>query len=210
MKILTFPQRSQEWMDARLGVVTASDAHQIVTPKTLKPSASMEGYAAELAAEVLLGRPLDDSIDRWRERGLELEAEGRDYFAFTVSDVVEVGFITSDDGRLGCSPDGISVSSDYLFGLEVKAPSAKIHVLNLVYPERFVLEHRMQVQFGLWLTKWPRWWLVSWCPGLPAVVREILPEPEVHAAFDAEVPRVLAARDHALARVRALQVVSAA
>lgn len=206
MKIHTdVSQGTPEWRALRLGVVTASDADKIVTPKTLKPSASQDGYVAELVAEILLGVPLDDSTDRWRERGSELEAEARAYFAFGVSDIREVGFISTDDGRVGCSPDGISVAADYLFGFEGKCPGAKGHVMNLLYPDRFLMEHRLQVQFGLWVTKWPRWYLQSWCPGFPALVREILPDPEVHAAFDFEVPKVLAARDSALAHVRSLR-----
>ena len=52
-------QGSERWHDCRLGVVTASQASRIVTPKG-KPSASREDYLGELLAESLLGYPVSE------------------------------------------------------------------------------------------------------------------------------------------------------
>ena len=46
-------QGSIEWQDARLGIPTASRFKDILTPKTLKPSAQSKGYLHELVAETL-------------------------------------------------------------------------------------------------------------------------------------------------------------
>ena len=55
MIVLNCKQGSDEWIQARLGIPTASQFHRIITPKTMKPAASAEGYIDQLVAEYLLG-----------------------------------------------------------------------------------------------------------------------------------------------------------
>jgi hypothetical protein len=191
-------QGTTEWLRLRLGVVTASDADRIVTAKTLKPSAAQRNYVSELVAETLIGAPLDFTTDKWRERGIQLEAEARDWYCLMRETVEEVGFIQRDDRLVGCSPDAIIEGRR---GVEIKCPAAATHIGYLLAPETLVADYRLQVQFSLWLTRWPVWDLLSYCPTLPTVVREVRPEPEVFAALDAEVPKVLAAREAALRRI---------
>ena len=58
---LDVEQGYAEWVAARLGIPTASCFDKIITPKTMKPSASADKYAWELIAERVLGRPVDDA-----------------------------------------------------------------------------------------------------------------------------------------------------
>lgn len=201
MKLHDVKQGTPEWRALRLGVITASDAEKLVTPKTLKPSASQDAYAMELVCEILLGAPPDDSTDKWRERGLALEAEARAWFSFVHRPLTEVGFISLDDKPVGCSPDGIVPGE---FGWECKCPSAKVHVGYLLKPERLVADYRLQVQMGLYVTRWPLWKLQSMCPGLPPVLVDIRPEPDVFDAFATAIPPVVAAVAEGVARIRAL------
>ena len=195
-------QGTDEWRRVRLGVVTASDCDRIVTPATLKRSGQVRGYVAEIVAEALIGQPFDYTAGKWAERGQVVEAEARDYFSLMVEPVEEVGFISRDDGLVGCSPDGIAEGR---FGLELKCPAAKTHVGYLLEPDALYAAYRLQVQFSLWLTRWPAWWLVSYCPSLPAVRRLVEPEATVFAALDDAVPAVLAAKAEALAKIAAMQ-----
>jgi hypothetical protein len=89
--------------------------------------------------------------------------------------------------------------------VELKCPAAKTHVRYLLDNAALVADYRIQVQFGLWLTGWPSWSLVSYCPSLPPVCLDLGPEAEVHAALTAEVPKVIAARAEALARIEGMR-----
>lgn len=159
-------QGSQAWLDLRVGVATASQFDQIITPKTQKPSASMAKYAYKLLAEKALGQSLDDASSMWMERGKELEPEARAWYELTQGvDVRQVGFITSDDGLVGCSPDGL-VGEDG--GLEIKCPSATVHMGYLLGGVEDA--YKCQVQGGLWVTGRAWWDFLSYCPGLPPVL----------------------------------------
>lgn len=156
-------QGSQDWLDARLGIPTASHFDEILTPGG-KPSRSAEGYLNALVAERLLGVPCSSDADNdWMERGVALEDEARKWYAFhTGADPERVGFVTTDDGSIGCSPDAL-VGSDGL--LEIKCPSAKVHVSYL--RGNVAESYRPQIQGQLWVAE--RRWVdvLSYCPGFP-------------------------------------------
>ena len=70
MIVIDCEQGTDEWRQARAGVATASQFGRLVTPAKLLPSKQLYGYAIELAAERILGRPLDDDAgSMWTERG---------------------------------------------------------------------------------------------------------------------------------------------
>jgi hypothetical protein len=182
MKIVNCDQGSPEWFNARLGIPTASQFDRILTPKTRKPSGAQARYMAELLAEWLLGSPSESWSNAVVERGTELEEEAARWYAFDRGvDVEKVGFVTTDYGRVGGSPDRL-VGSDGI--LEIKNPLAVQHVLYLLSE---VPEHTGQVQGYLWLTgrKWCD--MLSYHPTLPPVVHRIKPDPDYFAALEAEL-----------------------
>lgn len=191
-------QGSPEWVKLRLGVLTASSADRIITKAKLAPSEQQDAYLDELVAETVLGQPCDDAKGPWMTRGTELEGEARTVFGFVREPVEQVGFISRDDGRVGCSPDGIV---DGKFGAEFKCPSAVKHVGYLRRPADLVAAYRLQLQWSMWVTGWP-WVIMSYCPGFSEVVVGVSPEPVVLAAFDRHVPDFLAKLDAAVAAVR--------
>ena len=170
MNVIDCVQGSEEWRLARLGGVTTSQFHRLITPKTRKPSASAGGYLRELVAEWMLGAPLDDGDSLWMQRGSEMETEARAWYEFQNDvDVRQVGFCLRDDGKVGCSPDGL-VGEDGL--LEIKVPSAAVHVGYMLAPETLADEFRCQVEGQLWVCE--RQWcdLVSFNPEIPpALIR---------------------------------------
>lgn len=190
-------QGTPEWRAARIGRVTASEVHRLITPAKLDRSKSRDGYMHELAAERVLGAPCDESTDGWRQRGIEMEAEARDWFSLVYEDVEQVGFIEHDALAVGCSPDGIVEGK---FGLECKCPAAKTHAGYVARAASLEEDYRLQPQLSLWLTGWPLWYLVSYCPGMRRVVREVRPDEACFRAFDLWVPALCADVDE-LARM---------
>lgn len=129
MKTHDVAQGSAEWLALRLGMPTASEFHRIVTP-TGKLSSQARAYAFRLVAEQLLNRTLS-SIDNlaWVERGTALEPDAAAAYEFEHDTTVEaVGFCTSDDGRIGASPDGL-VGSTGLVEIKCLAPHNHLAML---------------------------------------------------------------------------------
>ena len=73
-------QGSREWVEARLGIPTASQFSRIVTP-TGQLSKARDGYLAELLCEWVMGEPVTDFKSEWMEWGQAIEGEAFDYFA---------------------------------------------------------------------------------------------------------------------------------
>ena len=167
MIILDVKQGTDEWKRARLGIPTASQFHRIITPKTLKASSQAHGYMCELLAEWMLGEPLDDGAETpWMVRGTALEDEAvRWYELQRDATTTEVGLCLLDDRSAGCSPDRL-VGDDG--GLEIKCPSAKIHVSYLLGDP--AEDHRAQVQGALWITGRQWWDVLSYNPVMPQVL----------------------------------------
>jgi len=149
-------QGSDEWLQARCGIVTASVIGQLITPSTLKVANNQTSRSKlyELAAERISGRVEDTPISWQMERGNEEEERARDMYVEHYAPVEQVGFIVRDVNgvKLGFSPDGL-VGDDGL--VEFKSRSPKIHVQH-VLADRVPPENMAQVMTGLYVTerKW--------------------------------------------------------
>lgn len=108
MKKFDVVQNTEEWHKARLGKATASMFSRIITAVKGDPSAQMDDYANQLAAEILTGDPTDDFKGNvWTERGHELEPEAIAAYAM-LRDAAEVEhgcFVSNDEETYGASPD---------------------------------------------------------------------------------------------------------
>ncbi len=186
MKIIPCEQGSPEWHAARRGLPTASQFHRILSPK-LKVSDSSFGYMCELVAERLLGIDVSADATAFMQRGTALEEEAVRFYEFDQGVKTEkVGFCTTDDGLVGCSPDRL-VGADG--GLEAKCPTAAVHVGHML--GEMGTKYRLQVQGALWITRRKWWDLLSYNPDLRPVTIRIWPEPEVFDAFDQEIPKFI-------------------
>jgi hypothetical protein len=127
MKRYDCDQGSPEWFRLRLGKPTASNFHKIITPGG-KPSEQSRKYLYRLVAERLLAESFDDPLHlEWVERGKELEPHAAARFSFQHDVELErVGFVLSDDGRLGCSPDRFIKGK--LESVEIKCPAPWTHI----------------------------------------------------------------------------------
>lgn len=176
MKTYDFPQNSPEWYAVRRGIPSASRFHQIATPAKGILAAAHTTLICELIAETLTDEPVQEPLTNYAiRRGNELEPEARRWLEFEADlDVQKVGFCTTDDGGLGCSPDGL-IGDDG--GLELKCPLPKTHVGYLLagtLPD----EYKPQVHGSLIVTGRSYWRFVSYCPGLPAL--NIVVEPDAY------------------------------
>ena len=199
MRVVRCEQKSPEWRAARAGVITASAADKILTPSKLEPSRSAGAYMNRLVFEWLVGAPIEDpGLSKWTARGTEMEDEARAFFEVEQGKKVDVvGFVTTDDGRVGCSPDGLIGEDE---GLEIKVPSGPVQVGYLWHPLTLVAEYRGQVQLSLWVTRRRRWWLESYNPTIGSVILPVERDERYQAALDRAIPDVLAQLSEARAR----------
>lgn len=168
MRVIDCKQGSPEWFEARRGIATASGMSKLITAEFARPSESMLPYIYELLADKYTGGvPLgvESYTSRAMQDGIDLEAEARKCYKFIAAgeEVSEVGFCVSDDGRFGCSPDGL-VGEDG--GLELKCPLPKTHIRYLV-ENRLPAEYKAQVH-GSMIVTGRKWWdFMSYAHGLP-------------------------------------------
>lgn len=165
-----FEQRSAKWHEIRLGRVTASNAEKILTAGG-KPSSQAEAYMMKLLSEWAIGESSDsDYSSRWMEHGQEQEDAAVQAFEFQMEiETRKVGFVLSDDGNMGCSPDRL-VGDDAI--LEIKSP-APFTQLSYLLNKSVADEYFVQIQFQLMLCERERGWVSSFHPKLPPIILPI-------------------------------------
>lgn len=198
MIVLDCKQGSKEWLEARAGVVTASEANSILTPKALEV-AKADAYLNQIVAEILLGEPVESATSAYMERGSEMEDEARAYYEYSRGVKCDrVGFVLRDDRRLGCSPDSL-IGKDG--GAEIKCPGAAGHVGNLLNPEAFLVKHRGQVQVGMLVAERSWYDLISYHPTMPALVIRVTPDKAYLKPFTSALADFLTRVDDALTKI---------
>lgn len=175
MRVIECDQYSPEWWEVRCGIPTASRASNIITPAKGDLSKSAGAYADELIGDrydSAYGQ-CDDYQSAAMRNGSMMEPEARRIYEFEMDlDVREVGFVTTDDGRAGCSPDGL-VGDDG--GCEIKSPTHKVHVGYLL-DGGLPLAYKPQVHWSLVVTgrKWWEFW--SYARGMPSLRVRVEPD----------------------------------
>ena len=165
MKIVDCEQGTPDWFAARAGVITASKFSTARKQlKSGKPAAAALDYAMQVAVERIAGETIEATFETWQmKRGSELEAEARAGHEFRLEKTVtEIGFVLSDCGRFGGSPDGLIEDSG---GSEYKCPIGPAQLRKL-FIEADKSDYQDQVQGNLWLTGRQWWDLVIYCPFL--------------------------------------------
>lgn len=198
-------QRSPEWYALRLGIPTASEFSQIITP-TGKPSASRRTYAMSLAAELFIGRSINMwAGNAWTDRGREMETQAVSHYEFLNDVQIQpIGFVTNDEKTAGCSPDGF-VGDDGM--IEVKCLKAEHHIgAIMMYREEKTcpLDYMPQTQGQLLLCQ--RKWcdLVFYHPELPMLAIRQEPDPKIEKTLQELIPMLIEYRDKVLAELNAL------
>jgi hypothetical protein len=175
-------QGSDEWLQARCGILTASEMKLILTP-TLKVAANDKerAHLYELLAQRITGHVEPHYVGDDMLRGEEDEVEARILYAEHYAPVTEVGFLTEDRWgfKIGYSPDGLV--GDYGL-IECKSRRQKFQVQTIIDDE-MPDEYSLQCQTGLLVSG--RKWLdfVSYCGGMPMFTKRIYPDAKIQAAI---------------------------
>jgi hypothetical protein len=172
MKIHRVEQGSEAWFDLRKGIPCTSGFQNIITPKGAPTTGERRRkYMHRLIAERLFGYSMEDKFENfWTLRGKELEPRAAAAFAAELDCELDDGcFITTDDEKLGCSPDRIvhNKFADVSIreGVEIKCPSPWQQV-------GYVLEgpgdnYRQQVQGQLMVGEFDVMHFWAWHPQAP-------------------------------------------
>jgi hypothetical protein len=185
MIISEVEQLSDEWFSEHAGIPGASSMDKIIT-STGKPSTSRKDLMYKLTAEALLGEKEKGYTNSIMEEGTAREDESRNYFSFAYDvEVHQVGMCYRDEQKKYlCSPDGLIKEGDeWVSGLEMKNPLAKTHVSYLI-AGKLPTKYFVQVQSSLFITELPKWYFMSYYPGLKPFVIEVYPDLEFHKKLE--------------------------
>lgn len=204
MKIDLCSQGGVEWIQKRLGVVTASEIDSLVTPLfKQKEGKAVATYLYEKITERATGAPLKTDT-AWQqsaamEQGVILETEALPWFAVMHDDlkVSRVGLCLTDDGRAGCSPDGL-IGEDG--GIEIKCPEPVRQVRYLiegVVPEAYL----PQIHFSMLVTGRPWWMFLSYARAFPPLLIRVERDEAIQAKLAVALANFNAMFDAAWAKV---------
>jgi hypothetical protein len=175
-------QGSDEWRDARCGLLTASEMKLIITP-TLKVASNDKerSHLFELLAQRVTGYVEPSYISDDMLRGKDEEIDARDKYAEHYAPVKEVGFVTNDEFgfTIGYSPDGLVADDGQI---EAKSRRQKFQIETIV-DGTMPIDYALQIQTGLLVTK--REWcdFISYSGGLPMMTVRVFPNPTMQAAI---------------------------
>lgn len=171
-------QRTDEWLNARLGIVTASRVSDVMAKTKTGPAAVRQNYMAQLIIEALTGKPVEQYTNGAMLWGIEQEPSAKAVYEIANDVMVEdVGFITANlgNGLLGASPDGL-IGTDGL--VEIKCPNSATHLNTLLTGEiKGEYIWQMQCQMYVMARKWCDF--VSFDPRFP----------EEHQVFQKRIER---------------------
>lgn len=163
--IYNMEQGTQEWLDIRLGKITASRVVDIVQGTKGKYLASRKNYMAEIACEILTDKGSDNFVSGAMQWGTDTEPLARSaYEAISGNMVYEVGFIDNDQIKgLGASPDGLIDDNGCI---EIKCPNTATHIETLTGK---AIDRKYQYQMQTVMLCGNRAWcdFISYDPRLP-------------------------------------------
>ncbi|MFZ1815974.1 MAG: lambda exonuclease family protein, partial [Rhizobiaceae bacterium] len=176
-------QGSSEWLQARLGLLTASEMKLIMTAAKLlyanneKAATHLFDIAAQRITDYI--EPAFCGYDM--QRGQFEEQEARQVYDTHYSKTDLCGFVTNDKWgfHLGYSPDAL-VGEDGL--IECKSRKSKFQVQTIIDNE-VPPEFMIQIQTGLLVTE--RAWMdfISYSGGMPMFVKRVTPSKIIQDAI---------------------------
>lgn len=161
---LKVEQGGDEWLKARIGLITASEFYRVLSKVKNGEAADRRNYKAEKVVERMTGK----TIDRFRSAAMQWGNDTEDLAAtsymLATGHLVEVaGIFIHNEYPIGDSPDRL-VSKDGTVEIKCLNTANHIEVLKLGEMPK---KHYPQVQGHIWMTdrKWCDF--VSFDPDMP-------------------------------------------
>ena len=176
---------TQEWIEARVGKITASEFDRIADSEgNLRKGQMPKTYLAEKLAERWTGRAAGGFISMAVNNGVIIEEKAAAFAALEYGlDIKHVGFVESDAFApneysldCGCSPDGLvgwdcefntTTPTDFTLapagasGIEIKCPELKTHIGYLL-AGKLPSDYLAQVQGSMLVTGCATWHFMSY------------------------------------------------
>lgn len=205
----TLEQGSEEWFEARRGLMTASEMKFLVS-KTLKliDDEKERDHCYELAAQRISGWVEQSFItdDMLRGNVDEVRAKAK-YQEVYKTQIENMGFITNDKFgfTMGFSPDGM-LDGRRRF-LECKSRRQKFQ-LRTINGYKVPREHVIQVQTGLMISECESCDFVSYSGGWPMVTIPMKPDPVIQDVifqasykFEKRIKEIVKQYEHQISRM---------
>ena len=131
LELAQLEQGSELWIQARVGLVTASRCADVIAMTKKGEGADRRNYRTELICERLTGIPYPQYVTKDMEWGREQEPFARAAYELRYDVLVEtVGFVPHPTiTNFGCSPDGYSGDKGML---QIKCPTIGTHLAYLM------------------------------------------------------------------------------
>lgn len=185
-----------------MGLPTASEFDSLVTPE-FKPRTGQtpETYLYTKLVEKLLGFAPDFSAFAV-EQGVILEQEAKPYYELTFDTPIQsVGFCTTDDGRIGCSPDGL-IGCDG--GIEIKCPQPAQH-LRYLFDGGVPKDYLAQVHGSMLVTGRPWWMFMSYSRQFGPLVVKVERDERIQSLLRAALDAFLVKFDEKMESIRRMR-----
>lgn len=175
-------QGSEEWLQARCGMLTASGVKLILTP-TLKEASNDKARAHvwEMASQRISNFVEMQYVSDDMMRGQGDEVLAKALYTQRYAPVGDMGFITNDHWgfTIGFSPDGLVGEDGFI---ECKSRRQRFQVETIVQ-NVCPFEHMLQIQTS-YLVSGRKWCdYVSYSAGLPMAVIAVPPDHEMQDAI---------------------------
>lgn len=187
----------------RRGRPTASEFCELITPEwKVRTGQTPQTYLYGKVAEMFCGAAMDQANSWAMEQGSMLEKDAIPYYELMTDAKVErVGFVTTDDLRIGCSPDGL-IGEDG--GIEVKCPTPPVHLQYLVegvVPKQYLA----QVHGCMLVTGRPWWVFMSYNRHFPPMIVRVERDEKIQTALWAALRPFLDLFDEVMGKVDSMK-----
>ncbi len=179
-------QGSDEWLELRRGILTASEMKLILTPTLKMASNDKErAHVYEIAAQRITKFLEPHYVSDDMLRGKFDEVEARVIYSDNFAPVEDVGFITNDKFGfvIGYSPDGM-VGADGLIECKSRRQKYQLQtIVECVPGDEIPADYMIQIQTGLLVSE--RSWcdFITYCGGMEMAVVRVYPDTKIQAAI---------------------------
>lgn len=183
-------QGTPEWHQVRAKKVTGSVADTLLVKGTNNKYGLGVG-AVTLATKIAFERinnapmPTTDYKSKSMSRGIEYESKMRRMYELQeFVKIKEVGFIESDCGTYGCSPDGLVGDDGGIEGKSFTVPTLHSDLLRGIESKEIDV---VQIKWNLFTSKRKWWDFISFYPEykpMPLIKRRYYVDEEMNARFE--------------------------